>query len=118
MTDEHTHFEAVTYPEAEREAMTLTDKLAALPPEPPAIKTIGETYWYSYKGVVGLNETEAWARYYQDKAEYLLARNALLCEALRAYGGHFDDCAGTAGFMDERCDCGLRAVLAACEVKP
>ncbi len=64
--------------------MTLQDRLAALPPEPPAIKTIGDTHWwYSYKGVVGLNETEAWARYYQDKAEYLLARNALLCEALR-----------------------------------
>jgi hypothetical protein len=94
--------------------MTLTEKLAALPPEPPAIKTIGETYWYSYKGVVGLNETEAWARYYQDKAEYLLARNALLCDALR------NQMENTTCFGE--CDCAYcaeaRAVLAACEVKP
>ena len=93
--------------------MNLTEKLAALPPEPPAIKTIGETYWYSYKGVVGLNETEAWARYYQDKAEYLLARNALLCEALREQM-EITTCG--------ECDCAycaeVRAVLAACEVKP
>ena len=93
--------------------MTLTEKLAALPPEPPAIKTIGETYWYSYKGVVGLNETEAWARYYQDKAEYLLARNALLCEALREQM-EITTCG--------ECDCAycaeVRAVLAACEVTP
>ena len=109
MTDEHTHFEAVTYPEAEREAMTLTEKLAALPPEPPAIKTIGETYWYSYKGVVGLNETEAWARYYQDKAEYLLARNALLCEALKEATDELYD-------WDSATYEPLYAVLAACEV--
>ena len=96
--------------------MTLTDKLAALPPEPPAIKTIGETYWYSYKGVVGLNETEAWARYYQDKAEYLLARNALLCEALETLLFHHD--AACSSFTRCEAENDAKDVLAACEVKP
>ena len=71
MTDEHTHFEAVTYPEAEREAMTLTDKLAALPPYLRTTAELSQATGYTSLGML---------REWQNKA--VLARNALLCEAL------------------------------------
>lgn len=102
MTDEHTHFEAVTYPEAEREAMTLTDKLAALPPYLRTTAELSQATGYTSLGML---------REWQNKA--VLARNALLCEALREQM-EITTCG--------ECDCAycaeVRAVLAACEVKP
>jgi hypothetical protein len=39
--------------------------------------------------------------------------------ALRSYGGHEDDCAGTAGYLDPRCTCGFAdAVRAADQTTP
>ncbi len=99
MTDEHTHFEAVTYPEAEREAMTLTDKLAALPPYLRTTAELSQATGYTSLGML---------REWQNKA--VLARNALLCEALEIACSAFDYMDGEPGE--------LRAVIAACEVKP
>lgn len=38
----------------------------------------------------------------------LAARVARMREDLLKYGGHFDDCKGMAGALDERCTCGFR----------
>jgi hypothetical protein len=48
----------------------------------------------------------------QNNEARLEQREAELREALRKYGGHFDDCAGMAGALDPRCTCGFRAALA------
>ena len=105
MTDEHTHFEAVTYPEAEREAMTLTEKLAALPPYLRTTAELSQATGYTSLGML---------REWQNKA--VLARNALLCEALKGSLVYHSMCAEH-GF----CECNRcwdsRAVLAACEVR-
>lgn len=47
-------------------------------------------------------------------ANQVVRRDAIIRayhEALKAYGGHEDGCAGSAGVMDTRCTCGLSALL-------
>lgn len=47
--------------------------------------------------------------------EALEARLAETRAALRRYGGHEDDCAGTAGYLDPRCTCGFAAAMRAAD---
>jgi hypothetical protein len=56
----------------------------------------------------------------EDLEEYVQARIAdQPAAALRSYGGHEDDCAGTAGYLDPRCTCGFAdAVRAADQTTP
>ncbi len=81
--------------------MTLTERLAALPPIDPYAVDCAASF-HEAAEVVGLKDYNA-----------LLARNALLCESLREQM-EITTCG--------ECDCAFcaehRAVLAACEVKP
>jgi hypothetical protein len=86
--------------------MTLTEKLAALPPYLRTTAELSQATGYTSLGML---------REWQNKA--VLARNALLCEALRIVildaevaECHYDI---VDGFVLNDC----RAILAACEVK-
>ena len=75
----------------------LMDKIAALPKDPDKPSPCDAFY--------------DWEQYYADRAFYLAAHNALLCEVLNRCVPYLDR-----GMETLHSD--IRAVLAACEVKP
>lgn len=62
-----------------------------------------------------LADIEAQNRVMWDVANDREARLAEAVTALRRYGGHEDDCDGTAGYLDPRCTCGFSAALRAAD---
>ena len=81
---------------------TLTDRLAALPPEP----------------LPPPGHSDSWLSYFQDRCEFLAARNALLCELAAQCAtlqlGPQGYCAQPLATLRDD----AKAILAACEVKP
>ena len=86
-------------------AMTLTEKLAALPPYLRTTAELSQATGYTSLGML---------REWQNKT--LLAYNALLCEALETLLFHHD--AACSSFTKCEAENDAKDVLAACEVKP